>query len=289
MPDAPKEREQSTHERAYAVICLVSLLVVVVLMMLDGMGVWSVLPMLLGGVAFLLRWRSGPPLVLFFFLWMAPTRFHHASEPDPFLAWIVNWGGPGVNLRTRTVDESVLLEDVILCAALLSYTAACYRSLALSHSIFPPDFRRARISSDGIGRRRAVLQNRPTARDPFVPRTAELASPSEVPILFGVLGSSVLLALVFWVLSGFLPAELELSPVAWRNVSYFWAFVLVVSLCVAFFRYLGRCRAPKEENLLYLQDQLWLQTRHEQSALNRWLVWARLRWQRRQEKRGQDP
>jgi hypothetical protein len=93
----------------------------------------------------------------------------------------------------------------------------------------------------------------------------------------------VLLALVFWFLSGFLPAGLELSPVAWRNVSYFWAFVMVVSLCVAVFRYLGRSGARPEENLLYLQDQLWRQTRHEQSTLNRWLVWARLRWQRRKE------
>ena len=82
MPDAPKEREQSTQERAYAVICLVSLLLVVVLMMLDGIGVMSVLPMLVGGVAFLLRWRSGPPLVLFVFLWMAPTRYHHGAEAD---------------------------------------------------------------------------------------------------------------------------------------------------------------------------------------------------------------
>jgi hypothetical protein len=46
---------------------------------------------------------------------------------------------------------------------------------------------------------------------------------------------------------------------------------------------LGRRRAPTEENLLYLQDQLWQQTRHEQATLNRWLVWARLRWQRRKE------
>jgi hypothetical protein len=278
MPDAPKEREQSTQERAYAVICLVSLLLVVVLMMLDGIGVMSVLPMLVGGVAFLLRWRSGPPLVLFVFLWMAPTRYHHGAEADAFLSWLSNWGAPGAHAGSRGLDQGLLLEDVILCAALLSYTAACYRSLALSHSIFPPDFRRNR--SAAADRRKPKASPAP---QPYVSRPPEPARPSEVPIFLGVVVASVQAALVLWFLADFLPPELELSPVAWRNVALFWAFAMFVSLCVAWFRYLGRGRAPTTENLLYLQDQLWLQTRHQQGTLNRWLVWARLRWQRRKE------
>jgi hypothetical protein len=278
MSDASKEREQSAQERAYAVICLISLLLVVVIMMLDGLGVWSVLPMLIGGVAFLLRWRSGPPMVLFVFLWMAPTRYHGIPDADAFLGWLLNWQAPAAHAGARRLEQGLLLEDVLLCVALLSYTAACYRSLALSHSIFPPDFRRGRSMA---GDRR--LPRTPPAPQPFVPRPAEPARPSEVPIFLAVLVGSVMVALVLWFLADLLPGALELSPVASRNVALFWAFVIVVVLCVALFRYLGRCRAPVAENLLYLQDQLWLQTRHQQSTLNRWLVWARLRWQRRKE------
>src|SRR6266478_6556771 len=123
--ETPPEPAPSKHERAYAVICLVSLLLVVVLLMLDGIGVWSVLPMLVGGVAFLLRWRAGPPLVLFTFLIMAPTHFRNGAESDTFLAALGGWSdlGPG-----RRMDHSLSLEDVVLCAALLTYTAACYRA-----------------------------------------------------------------------------------------------------------------------------------------------------------------
>src|SRR5262249_35161929 len=47
--------------------------------------------------------------------------------------------------------------------------------------------------------------------------------------------------------------------------------------------YLRSLQAPPADNFLYLQDQLWRQTRGEQSLLNRWLTWARLRLQRRKE------
>jgi hypothetical protein len=278
MADTTGEREQSKQERAYAVICLVALLLVVVLMMLDGMGVWSVLPMLIGGAAFLLRWRSGPALVLFVFLWMAPTRFAHGLEADTFVSWMINQGSASGFRAGRPLDLSATLEDVILCAALLTYAAACYRALGLSHSIFPADFR---------GMRMPVREQRKRASKPSptppVPRPAQAVSPSELPILLVALSAAILVGLLVWFLSGYVPPELGLSPAAWRNVVYFWVFVILVSLCVAFFRYLGRRGAPTEENLLYLQDQLWRATRQEQSALNRWLVWARLRWQRRKE------
>jgi hypothetical protein len=268
------EPEPSKHERAYAVICLVSLLLVVVLLMLDGIGVWSVLPMLVGGVAFLLRWRSGPPLVLFIVLWMAPTQFPNGYEPAIFISAIKVWP----DLSLRRIDPTVSLEDVILCAALLAYTAACYRSLALSHSILPPDYRRSRRPTRGPAKRPPAPQP-----GPLLPRPGEPASQWEVPVLFAALGASALGGLVLWALSGFVPGWLGLSPTVLRNAGYFWVCVLVVSLGLAFFRYQARRRAPPEENLLYLQDQLWRQTRTEQGVVDRWLVWARQRGQRRKE------
>jgi hypothetical protein len=40
-----------------------------------------------------------------------------------------------------------------------------------------------------------------------------------------------------------------------------------------------------EEAALYLQDELWRQTRREQARLNRWLAWAEKREARRRARR----
>ena len=48
--------------------------------------------------------------------------------------------------------------------------------------------------------------------------------------------------------------------------------------------WLGRMLASRQQSLMFLQDQLWAQTRGEQRRINRWAVWARLRRQRKEEK-----
>jgi len=48
--------------------------------------------------------------------------------------------------------------------------------------------------------------------------------------------------------------------------------------------YTKRALASSPENLLFLLEQLWRETRREQSRANRWLTWARLRAQRRKER-----
>jgi hypothetical protein len=273
-----KEPEQSLHERAYAVTCLVALLVVVVMLMLDGMGVWSVLPMLVGGVAFLLRWRSGPPIVVFLFMLMAPAHRGDDLEPVSFMTTVLAWVIPPAYYASKGLDGSLPVEDVLLAVGLVTYVAACYRSLALSHSVIPPEFARRGIATRG--------PKRPLGQPPsqLICRPDDSTRPLELPILFGALGVSLVAGWLLWWGSGQMPTAFQLSLAVWRNVVAFWVWVLVVSLSLTFFRYLGRLRAPTDENVLYLQDQLWRQTRHEQGAVNRWLVWARLRWQRRKEK-----
>ncbi len=269
--ETANEPEQSQIERTYAVICLLSLLMVVILMMLDGMGVWSVLPMLVGGVAFLLRWRTGPPLVLFIFLWMAPTHYP-GLLPESFLVAVAGWS----ELGHGPFDRSTKLEDVLICAALLTYTVSCYRSLALSHSVFPQEYQRF------VGLNAQKKQSALPAL-PLVPRPGEPFDPRELPILFGAMGGCLVLGFGIWALSWYLPPKLGRSQEEWRNIMFFWAFSLSLAVVLAYFRYQARRRALLEENLLYLQDQLWRQTRREQGTINRWLVWARQRWQRRKE------
>ncbi len=47
--------------------------------------------------------------------------------------------------------------------------------------------------------------------------------------------------------------------------------------------YLDWATATPEEHLLFLQDLAWRETRLEQNQIHRFLVWARLRAQRRKE------
>ena len=79
-------------------------------------------------------------------------------------------------------------------------------------------------------------------------------------------------------------------PPAWLDDLHMWRALLVVWLmgialagAYSFLAYLGRAQASAEESLLYLQDQLWTEMRGEQRRINRWVVWRRLRTQRKEE------
>jgi hypothetical protein len=77
---------------------------------------------------------------------------------------------------------------------------------------------------------------------------------------------------------------LGMTREVWRMIRIVWAGLTIVAVTGVVAGYLRRTLATPEESLLYLQDQLWRQTRREQSSLNRWLTWARLRAQRRRER-----
>jgi hypothetical protein len=81
------------------------------------------------------------------------------------------------------------------------------------------------------------------------------------------------------------PAWLDLDPTLWRLLLLVWGMGLGLAGLHAFLSYVGRIQASREESLLYLQDQLWSQTRGEERRINRWAVWGRLRRQRKEEGR----
>jgi hypothetical protein len=63
----------------------------------------------------------------------------------------------------------------------------------------------------------------------------------------------------------------------WQALLLLWAGGLGLALAASVLGYLGWSRATPEESRLYLQDQLWRETRAEQGEVNRWRVWARRR------------
>ena len=63
----------------------------------------------------------------------------------------------------------------------------------------------------------------------------------------------------------------------WRVALVVWAAVVLLLVASALLAYLRSLLAGPQEGLLFLQDQLWAQTRGEQRQVWRWLTWARLR------------
>jgi hypothetical protein len=182
-----------------------------------------------------------------------------------------------VQLRTRsrglfTGVPSSFAADVAVSLGTLVYVVGQYRLQALVRYIFPPDHRRKRPRKPTPGLR---------LPPPEQPRSPDLVGQAELLQL-------VLAALVFTALaSAAWGAVVRQKPALgfdireWQLLVLVWVGGTFLAVAGALAGYLRLGRSTPEEGLVYLQDQLWRETRREQSRLNRWLVWARLRHQRR--------
>jgi hypothetical protein len=254
IPSGPTRQELRAHPavRNYTLLCLAGLLLIVVCLADRGLGWWSLLPALIGGVALLALWSIGPPLVLLSLtgLILAITRS--------------NW-----RYSYWTREEVPTLMDLILCAATLAYVLSHYRLLSLLGRVFPENADRK-----GTPHEQA---------DPSRRRSADLVSAWEKAALLLALPLWTSLSVVVW---GWMIEEampLDMPRSAWRTLRLVWAALTIGAATGVVAGYLRQTLATPEESLLYLQDQLWRQTRHEQGSLNRWLAWARLRARRGKE------
>jgi hypothetical protein len=248
--------------RDYSLVALAALLILGFLLYTQPAGYWGLLPVLVGVVGVGLRWSGAPAYVLLSLLIVLILRNRMFSP----------WGyGP----------SDFPLTDLVLAMVVLTYTAAHMRLVTLTRNSIPPDPRRmrGRVSQRVAGR---WLLPRTPAR-----RGAWGGNPGE---LFLFLVSMPLFALVAWVLWARLTWESDLFPPGMQPeigqvLVVVWGVGAVVLVVGGFLSYLARAQATSQESLLYLQDQLWSATRGEQRRINRWLVWARLRAQKKKEQR----
>jgi hypothetical protein len=262
IPKAPTRRELRAHPavRNYTLFCLTALFLQVVCLADRGLEWWCLMPALIGGVSLLAHWSIGPPLLLLSLigLLLSQARFRWSS---PYWAR----------------DRVPTMMDLILCAAVLAYVMGHYRLLSLMRYIFPPDPRRSPLPyppQDGGGRGGA---------DPAKRRSADLVSGWEMALLVLALPLWTVLSVAAWGLLMADTAPLGMAREVWRTLWIVWVGLAVVAATGAVAGYLRQTLATPEESLLYLQDQLWRQTRREPGSLNRWLRWGRLRAQRRRE------
>jgi len=250
--------------RAYELVCLLALVVMLAVLVGRGHGLWCVLPLLVGSSGIVWRWSTALPLTLV------------------ALSFVVLnlWRFRGLRAHGYDFDP---LGDFLLCAAVLGYAIGQHRLQAAASQLVPEDPR---------SRRKAG------ARGDKTPPAPRRLLDAEIFLLVLALPACALLAGLAWEA---LPPNwsavglplyyrrlivlVDLPPALWRLVVLVWLLGLALLLRWALGVALnwGRRGRTPEEAALYLQDVLWNETRREHRRLYRWLAWARLRPERRKE------
>jgi hypothetical protein len=249
--------------RDYMIVCLVSLFLIMLLLLQEGLGWWSIVPVLLGAIGILTTWGLFPSLVLACLVVLMIVRRRMYGIP---------WG-----YRL----ESSFLFDVALAMLTLAYLSGAMRLLALVRSTVPVDVRQARRPPARRVRGRWFLPREATKRSSFNVPSQEIVS-----LLFAT-PAFVAAAFLSWVFLANLsvPEWFQAGDAAWRLVVAVWAGGIVLATIGVVLAFLDRIHATPEESLLYLQDQLWKDTRGEERRIDKWISWARLRQQAKEERK----
>jgi len=280
-PDAGLPADQHPGARAYALVCLGALSMMVMALVLRRPDPWALFPGLVGGLALLFRWRGGPLFVLLAVVVLLGSWWYGVN-PGWLLFALVTWvqrllaghwvGSLRLPFPGRLPSRAVLpVSDLLLAVSLLAYAAGHYRLQGLVGRLFPPDPRRRRDVA-GHGSEEAWR------------RSPELVTSAEIVVLLVVAPACGGLAYLFWSWLRGQVTDLEVLDSAWRGILALWLLGSGLLAAAGLLRYLALRRMTPTEAALYLQDVLWRETRGEQRRLNRWLAWAWLRRRRREEK-----
>jgi hypothetical protein len=255
------DQSQSSAARRYQLMALLALLLVFVVLLESGLEILSLVVLLLGALAIGFHWTIGPPLLLVL-LTLLLTDWRELARALGRMGGRSRWGG------LPWGGEALPLTELVLAMAVLAFVIAQYRLVSLVRHVFPVDPRRP-----GPG-----PSPSPRPRHPGLVGEQELASTAVA------LPAWAAAAFVAWSLLSFYPVTwFGLRPEAWRVLLLVWVAGLGLIVTRAVVGYLVLARATEEEARLYLQDQLWRQTRREQARIQTWTTRARLRAQRREE------
>jgi hypothetical protein len=246
--------------RDYTLLGVGALLVMALMLAQSGLGWWSALPAVVGTVTLLVHWNIGPPLVLLLLVVLTLARVQMSHR------------------HFRQVVDEALLGDLMLAIAGVVYLASSQRLQALVKHLLPPEARRE--SRPHLARRagrRWLLGGLSRTRNPDTVRFEEI-----IGLLVGAFLCGAL-ALLFWLglQSNLADPPFRLDRRVWQAMMVIWLGGVGVLVLSGVRGYLSWLQATRAEAMLYLQDQAWRETRREEGHIQRWLVWARLRRERR--------
>lgn len=294
--NVPQTSPPASVSHLYVMVSLTAL-AIMLMVLLQWMGRWSFLPVLIGVMGVILRWRltesnrsildrritrlMSPLLTL---LLLAGLLLASDALPASVALTRPQPGGlPTFRFRFN-------LSDWLLSGAVLAFCLAQYRFEAITLSIIPEDYTKQRPEPlvPPVARQPQQSKTNPQARNP------QLVTPLEIGWLLLSLPLWAFVAqLCCWLVSASVPPQgsvtfmrrgIMLEPLTYVGVVLLWPLVLGVLVVAGVLSYVGQRRLREREARLFLQDALWQETSREQRRLNRWLAWAGLR-RRRKEKR----
>jgi hypothetical protein len=266
--------EQPPAARHYGLLCVMMLLVMTALLAERVPEVWCALPLLFGAVLLLVQWRDAPALVLLFVAWLVASEGQFGEPRDVPHDLLLH----EFHVFAGQSRPLPVFDDFLLAGAFLLYAASYYRYVGFARNLFPLDTRQRPYGGLALGERRRQLEEPQR-------RTAETVTMKE----FGLLAVGVPVwiggaALLWGWLMDDQPQDYAFDQVFAAALKLLYLFGVPLLLFRASIAYANQVRAHPAEHVIYLQDQLWRETRREQGRVNRWLTWARLRAQRREEK-----
>lgn len=238
----------------YLIVGLVSLsLIWLVLMQREVTPAATLFPVLVGILGITIRWRLAPVVMLATLAVCLKLEFRVAGE------------------------GTFRITDFILCGATLAYLMAQYRLQSLMDHIFPIDSRRRegpprwQVGFLSLHFQPEIAKER---------RSPKLVSREEIGMLIIASGLWAALAQACWNVfpSGW--GNPGFPPPVWRAILLTWIVATSLYVIFSFLHYWSRRNMTADEAMLFLQDELWKETRGEQRRINRWRVWARLRQKR---------
>jgi hypothetical protein len=180
-----------------------------------------------------------------------PVLFLLALQFELLDQWMAGW----------TPDHWLDLADVIQCAAVLGFVIGHYRLQGLMQSLLPGD---------------------PRQKAPEPSRRS--VGPREIVALLLTLATWAMLVQFAWIALPRTGGELFRQPAGWRVLVLVWVIATAAILASGLLGYLRREHMNRDEAEMFFQDLLWHEYRGEQRRPNRWLAWARLRYERRRQR-----
>ncbi len=257
------ERIQHPVPRFYLAAVVGSLLIVGLILVERGMGSAAFLVLVLGGLGLYTRAWYWPPLVIGLVALVLLAR----AQGHDLVSWFYRQVIPWSRLRAfHSEYQPEPLLDAFLVLVLLVYLQGQYRLIGYLSRALPQE---GQIGSD---QRRPILRELPPMDTGEGLRGAT------------VLAFVVVAAIFTWILVSTTGPPVDLSREVWHGLLLAWLLATALLgtstiVRIAFWR-----EASRDVHRMFLQEVLWRETRGDQARVNRWIVQARLKAQKRREK-----